>query len=153
INEAPIDSASTPMTAVSCESTTQCTAVDVGANRVTFNPLQGSAASVLLTNSLTAVTCAASGDCVAVGTGGSATTFTAAGPSFRGRTAAGPARLNGVACPASHECVAVGDNGGEATFDPATQDMPTPAIIDSGEALASISCPAATQCTTVDGLA
>ena len=79
-------------------------------------------------------------------------TFNPASPS--GPTA-GHDRLERILLAASRarqrtQCTAVDTDGQELTFNPTSPGTPTPAMIDTGNVVSSVTCASTDQCTAVD---
>ena len=145
----------------------QCTALDSGGTAYTFRPsLAGvgpvSTRRVDAGGQPTALTCVTSSRCVAVDGKGDEITFDPH-PWTRTRptvVAVDPSiYLGAVSCAAANQCTAVGGggNGGdsEVTFDPTTGSVNATGVLAvdpaTGNGATSVSCPATTQCTVVDG--
>jgi hypothetical protein len=163
-----IDTTGNPLVSVSCPTATECTAVDQGAFKTTFNPQTGrpnAAGTSIIDNgqSLQAVSCPIVGQCTAVDTHGVEVTFDPA----LGSDGVNPTSPNvidqrtdnllvAVDCTSQHQCVAVDRGGNEITFDPTTGNAPastnpaTPTTVDPGQHPTSLSCASGTQCTAVD---
>jgi hypothetical protein len=163
-----IDTTGNRLVSVSCPTATECTAVDQGAFKTTFNPQTGrpnAAGTSVIDNgqSLQAVSCPIVGQCTAVDTHGVEVTFDPAGGS-EGVNPTSPNVIDqrtdnllvAVDCTSQHQCVAVDRGGNEITFDPTTGNAPaspnpaTPTQVDPGQHPTSLSCASGTQCTAVD---
>jgi hypothetical protein len=165
----PIDTTGNRLVSVSCPTATECTAVDQGAFKTTFNPQTGRPNAALTSNidngqSLQAVSCPTVSQCTAVDAHGVEVTFDPA----RGSDGVNPTSPNvidqrtdnllvGVDCTSAQQCVAVDRGGNEITFDPTTGNAPgsasnpaTPTQVDPGHHPTSLSCASGTQCTAVD---
>jgi hypothetical protein len=146
------DGQAEPMSAVTCPSLSQCTAVDYRGNEVTFDPAFARhwSAYQVAAGPLWGVACPSSSQCTAVGDGGREVTFDPL--SIAGQTAsvvdAGHS-LQSVACPGVSQCTAADDVGREITFDPATPASAVAAPIGNGKIVA-IACPSSAQCTAID---
>ncbi len=156
-------SGATPLDAVACPASTQCTAVDPSGQEVTFDPTgpgHPTAATIDLVGAgLRSVSCPTAAQCTAVdGEGhevtfdprtgsvnaaGVRTVFTVSGPFV-------PPELDSVSCPTAGQCTATDGNGHEVTFDPATGAV-NGAGIQSDPTFGVVSCTTTTQCTSVAG--
>lgn len=155
---------------VSCPSASQCTAVDISGNEVTFDPASGTVNPAGSRpapggSPLNAVSCPAASQCTAVDDSGREVTFD---PVSGAVNAAGTRRidsrsLTSVSCPSITQCTAVDDHGHEATFDPASGSVnvagiakvdavrvPDPSPSAYTTPAFSVACPSASQCTVVD---
>jgi hypothetical protein len=142
----------TDLQAVSCPSTSQCTAVGGFGEEVTFNPATpGSGASAGLGLGLaSAIACPSTSQCTAVDTNGKQVTFDPTAPGTPTPTTidAG-AFLLAVACPTTTQCTATDARSGhEVTFNPTSPGTPTPTSLGLTNAEV-IACPSATQCTVM----
>jgi hypothetical protein len=148
------------MSAVSCPSADQCTAVE-DVNELTFNPTTGTSggASVDPLGNMSSVSCPSTSQCTAVDAQGAAVTFDPATGTPTGQGAvfvdqnSSDAVLLSVSCSSTGQCTAVDRAGNEVTFNPrtATYNGPASTPIDrSTGALTSTSCPSSSQCTVVD---
>ncbi|MFL5831296.1 MAG: hypothetical protein ACJ76X_15385 [Solirubrobacteraceae bacterium] len=158
-----IDTTGNGLISLSCPSATQCTAVDHGSFKTTFNPQTGqpnSAGTANIENgrSLQAVSCPDTHQCTAVDTGGNQVTFDP-GRGADGVNNVSPNPIDpvssdklliSVVCRSDTACVAVDHAGNEITFDPTSVNSGTPTTIETGQHPSSLSCPSATQCTAVD---
>jgi hypothetical protein len=151
-----------PLASVSCAVAAQCTAVDGAGHEYTFDPdpryIGGRTVRRVTTGGvpLSLVSCPAVDQC----TGISGTTEETFDPQLTGTPSSQyfpTATMTGFACPLVSECVAVGDNSagveqGVTRFDPAHAGTAATTPIDNslGEP-SGLSCPTASQCTTVSG--
>ncbi len=151
------------LASVSCAVAAQCTAVDGSGHEYTFDPdpryiSQRSARRITTAGlPLSFVSCPAVDQC----TGISGTTEETFDPQLPGTPISqyfSTATMTGFACPLVSECVAVGDNSagveqGVTRFDPAHASTASTTPIDNslGEP-SGLSCPTASQCTTVSGV-
>jgi hypothetical protein len=156
VSGSPLDSAGA-LDAVSCPTTTQCTAVDLSGNEVTFNPTaQGTPTQAAIDTGyqLDAIACPSVSQCTAVGdtsTGSTQeVTFNPASPSAPAPiTVAGMLSAVGVACPSLSQCTIVGGDD-EATFDPAAPAALTAvAVLPQGTIANVFACASSTECTEV----
>jgi hypothetical protein len=153
--------------AISCPSTTQCTAVDRGGEEVTFNPRTPTAAAPtpthLTAEDFVAIDCPTTTQCTAAPIADAgrqyandsvAITFDPKAPTNATTTTvqaympggASVAPLSGVSCPRALLCVTVDDAGVVGTFDPATDTTATRSTIDPSAALTAVSCASAFVC-------
>ncbi|HWD63505.1 MAG TPA: glycoside hydrolase family 27 protein [Humibacter sp.] len=163
----------TYLAAVSCPSSTQCTAAGGGGNNgdteVTFNPRTGAVGAAGVTsidadtvNGVSAVSCPSIGQCTVVDGAGNELTFV---PQSGAAVGSGPVALEGddlaaglgvmksVSCTDADHCVSVDLGGKAVAFDPATGVIaPSGAVtIDgSGAGLESVACVTASVCVAVD---
>jgi hypothetical protein len=156
ISGSPLDSAGA-LSAVTCPSTTQCTAVDLSGNEVTFNPTaQGTPTQAAIDTGyqLVGVACPSVSQCTAVGdTSAGSTqevTFNPAAPSAPAPvTITGMVNVAGIVCPTVSQCTIAGSHD-EVTFNPTA---PTPlaavAILPLGTTAEEFACASATQCTEI----
>ncbi len=151
------------LTSVSCAVAAQCTAVDGSGHEYTFDPdpryISGRSVRRITTGGLplSLVACPAVEQC----TGISGTTEETFDPQLTGTPSLqyfSTATMTGFACPLASECVAVGDNSagveqGVTRFDPAHPSTASTTPVDNslGEP-SGLSCPTASQCTTVSGV-
>jgi hypothetical protein len=150
--------------AVSCPSSTQCTALDGIGQETTFNPR---APGVFGTHQvdvgaeLAAVACPSSTECVAIDTAqqgpqvGQGITFNPTSPGSPAPYTIDTASLVGLACPAANECVAIDALGSEASFNPQSPGSPAPTKVklnaSSGSpALSAVACSSVSECTAID---
>ncbi|WP_243061870.1 glycoside hydrolase family 27 protein [Humibacter sp. RRB41] len=163
----------TYLAAVSCPSSTQCTAAGGGGNNgdteVTFNPKTGAVATAGVTsidadtvNGVSAVSCPSVGQCTVVDGAGDEVTFV---PSSGTVVGSGPVALEGadlaaglgvmksVSCMDAGHCVAVDLSGKAVAFDPATGVVAASGAVmidGSGTGLESVTCVTASVCVAVD---
>jgi hypothetical protein len=146
--------------AVACPSARQCSASANPGRELSFDPdhagpwagPRGNSRELLPGTDESTVACASTGACV-IAYESTVLTFD---PRTRRVLARAKLPLNGgniarIACPTRRLCVAVDYTGDEATFDP-VKPLPTQAhaTLDQFAGFASVSCPAATQCTAID---
>lgn len=151
---------SIPLEAVSCPSSTQCTAIAGAGSILTFNPTApGHPTPVLVDTAttenegLSAISCPTTSQCTAINVFGGEVTFNPTAP-----TATAPATIDGaieslmagIACPSPTQCTAIDSGGAEATFNPAAPAAVAPVGLGDGNGPGRIVCPSASQCTTVD---
>jgi hypothetical protein len=152
-----------PLASVSCAVAAQCTATDGAGHEYTFDPdpryISGRTVRRITTGGLplSLVSCPAVEQC----TGISGTTEETFDPQLPGTPSSqyfSTATMTGFACPLVSECVAIGDNNagveqGVTRFDPAHAGNASTTPIDNslGEP-SGLSCPTASQCTTVSGV-
>ena len=141
------------LTATSCPSSSQCTAVDRLGQEVTFNPqAPGAPTPVVLEPGaiLTAIACPSTSQCTAATSGGSAVTFDPHSPSAATIT---PIRaqqqIQAISCPSVTQCTTLTSDGYAETFNPSAPGSPTPVQIDAARAGADVQCPSATQCVVL----
>lgn len=144
------------LAAVACPSVSQCTAVDVSGNEVTFDPTSpGTPTPVPISgadDNLFELACPSVSQCTAIDNSGNEVTFdptSGAGPGLTTVDQSGSLGVGGEACPSISQCTAVDQNGNEVTFDPTSPGTPAPAGID-GAVLTGVACPSTSQCTAVD---
>jgi hypothetical protein len=146
------DLAPSSMSAVSCPSSSQCTAVDYRGMEATFDPAApiGWSAYVVDSVPLDDVSCPTVGECVAVDDRGREVTFDpreASSPRSHaidlGKT------LQSISCPSVSQCTTSDSSGAVVTFDPAAPGGWVARSFSSSE-LAGISCPTIAQCTVID---
>jgi hypothetical protein len=138
-----------PLLSVSCVSSTFCLTVSAEAEG-TFNGVTWSGPTAIATGGglVTSVSCATSSSCRAAQTLGAVSTFN--GGTWVRQVIDAPHTLVSVSCPAGTTfCAAVDDAGNVLTSDNSAV-WSTPASIDSGQALKSVSCPTASFCVAVD---
>lgn len=143
------------LTAVSCPSTSQCTAVGEGGRQVTFDPTApGTPAPVqIASGTLDDVACPSTTQCTVIYSSGSRSdqmTFnpnTSAQTSWRILSTSTYALNGGVACPSTGQCTAVGGHGQVVTFDPTGGITNSTTLNDDW--LEGVACPSTSQCTTV----
>ena len=141
-------------TALACPAVSQCTAVTVTGQEVTFNPMIPSAVSPVTINSgarLYAVACPATTECVAVGDSrGHELTFDPSAPEAPTPIAIDTTGIDGLACPTVTQCTGV-DGGAqrEVTFNPTAAG--TPALVSLNMPATHVVCPSPSQCTAVYG--
>ena len=151
------------LTSVSCASTTFCAAVDGNGNALVFDGKSWSApqqvdpqAWTKTSRDVPSLSCPADGFCVGIDPRGSA--FYYVGDSWQVASSLEPsagaaptARLkNSVSCASSTSCVATENLGGIATYNGSEWSFPV--VVDPGNYISSVSCPAANFCAAVDGL-
>jgi hypothetical protein len=145
------------LTSVACPAASQCTAVTVKGEEITFDPAAPGAPAIAQIDPgayVTAVACPSVSQCTAVDRGGQEVTFdpTASGSP----TPAGidPREfIESLACPSASLCVEVDAGSSEVTFNPTAAGSASSATIDAGgEALYGLACPAAGECAAVDRL-
>jgi hypothetical protein len=163
---APVHSDSSPgtlgVTAVSCQSTTLCVAVDDAGNFLSSSApasgtwsLPASIDTPATAPHLTAVSCPSAVQCFAVDTTGNA--YSTATPAsltpWTSGDIEGTTQLNGVSCPTTTLCVAA-DNTGHVLVSttPGTLSSGSwPALdIDGSTHITAVSCPTASLCAAVD---
>jgi hypothetical protein len=140
-------------TGVTCESATQCTAVDADGYAVTANPESpGIVARVLLDRKggLYGIGCPSAQQCTAAG-GNYEITFNPQHPGHPrlvqvDRRGAGSG-IRGLACPLRTLCAGV-DRSGEVSFDPRSPLRRSYRALMAGD-VAAIACPAATECVAL----
>lgn len=150
------------LTGVACPSSSQCTAVDVSGQEVTFEPASpgGAVAHTLEPAGLPvggagvgyikiSVACPSRSQCTAVDGRGGEVTFDPLAPGFPVVHAVDTAGLNGVACASASQCTAVDASGREVTFDPLARGTEAPVAIDS-VGLRGVACPSSSQCSALD---
>jgi alpha-galactosidase len=160
------------LAAISCPSTTQCTATGGGGNGgdsvVTFDPSDGSVIAGPTSidpatgNGLSSVACPSTSQCTAADGSGNEVTFDPTSETvngagvvgLEGSVASGQGVINDVACSSATQCTTVDAYGNEVTFDP-TSGTVNPAGVQSidpdGDGLESVACSSTTdQCTAVD---
>ena len=159
-----VDTTGNRLIGISCPTATQCTAVDLGAFEVTFNPQNGklNAAgdhnSMENGQSLESVSCPDVQQCTAVDAGGSQVTFNpqlgTVGINNVSPNPIDPSStdklLVSVVCLTDHACVAVDHAGNEITFDPTSVNSGTPTQVETDQHPTALSCASGTQCTVVD---
>jgi alpha-galactosidase len=160
------------LAAVSCPSSTQCTATGGGGNGgdsvVTFDPVNGlviagpSSIDPATGNGLSSVSCPSTAQCTAADGSGDEVTFDpttetvngAGVVALEGDVAAAAGVFNDVACSSLTECTAVDAYGNEVTFDPTSGTVNAAGVesIDpDGDGLQSVACSSAIdRCTAVD---
>jgi hypothetical protein len=168
--------------AVSCPSTSQCTAVDgnpsstpggapsgAPGHELTFNPASPGtpAATTISGGGLVSISCPSSTQCTGVDYGtADEWTFNPASTVPPNPTTIVPivhsnsfTELESVACPSTTQCTAIDERGTEVTFNPTVPVVTTPVTIDSGVtgqlgggALYRVACPSTSQCTAIDTL-
>ena len=163
----PVHSDSSPgtlgVTAVSCQSTTLCVAVDDAGNFLSSSAPGGGTWSLpaaidsSTSPHLTAVSCPSAAQCFAVDTTGNA--YSSATPASLAPWTSGdievttPTQLNGISCPTTTLCVAV-DNTGHvlvSTTPGALTIASWPALdIDGTTHITAVSCPTVSLCAAVD---
>jgi hypothetical protein len=144
---------------MSCPTTSECVATDLGGRAATFNPAKPSAAvhSVLIESnpSNLLVSCPAISQCTTFDPSGNEVTFDPrhlpANPSPTAIDSASGQYFNGFSCPSVTRCVAVDESGAdEITFNPrAPGAAKAPSTLGTND-LGPVSCPSATQCTALD---
>jgi hypothetical protein len=144
------------LTGVACPSTSQCTAVDIAGQQVTFDPASPGSPTPTTIDANTylwSVACPSTSQCAAVDDyeSGHEVTFDPSSPGSPTPTANnGGVGMYSVACPSASQCTAVDNLGHEVTFDPASPGSPTATTIDGSNNLDSVACPSTSQCTAVD---
>ena len=163
---APVLSDSSPgtagVTALSCQSTTLCVAVDDNGNFLSSSAPAGGAWSLPASIDspathphLTAISCPSAAQCFAVDTTGNAySSATPASPAaWTAGNIEGTTQLNGISCPTTTLCVAA-DNTGHvlvSTTPGTLSAVSWPALdIDGSTHITAVSCPSATLCAAVD---
>ena len=154
-NETPSGQA---LIAVACPSTTQCTAIDIVGQQVTFNPTAPGTptpTTIDLDRTLTAIACPSTTQCTAVAGGGRQLTFDPTAPGTVTSTLIDDSNrlLTAVACPSTTQCTAVDSSGRQVTFNPTAPGTPTPTPVSGGNPLIAVACPSTTQCTAVGNIA
>jgi hypothetical protein len=162
---APVHSDTTPgtlgVTAVSCQSTTLCVAVDDAGNFLSSTaPAIGTWSLPAVIKSaaaphLTAVSCPSAALCFAVDTTGNA--YSTATPAsltpWTSGNIEGTTQLNGISCPTTTLCVAA-DNAGHVLVSTTPGTLTSgswPALaIDGTTHVTAVSCPTASLCAAVD---
>jgi hypothetical protein len=146
--------ASQDLFSIACPSVTQCTAGDVSSEELTFNPESPTTLirADIETGIAYSVACPAEDLCTATGyPGAKATTFDPMEPEGATHFELGQEEQDTftLACPSVTECIGVSAFGDEVLFYPKATGMQLPVAIDPGVALASLSCPSVSQCTTL----
>ena len=138
-----------------CPSTTECTAVDLRGQEVTFDPQNpGSPTPVAIVNNhaLLSVSCPSTTQCTAVDDDQYEATFNPQSPTT-GRYASlgtqSEASITSVSCPTVTQCTAVDAVGEQATFNPQNPGTPKPTTVLPDGAVA-VSCPTVSRCTAID---
>jgi hypothetical protein len=143
------------LASVTCPTASQCSAVDLLGNVVTFNPLTLALTELSTVDGLAetlAIACPSASECTLVDVAGDELTFDPVAPRDPKPVPIAPADfLWRVACPSSAECVALGETG-VVVFDPAEpQAKPVTIPLGFSAFAGSIACPAEDQCTAVGG--
>ncbi len=167
-----VDAGMYPHFTVACPSLSQCTAVDIYGDEITFEPGSPSAptSAVIDESYPDSVACPSATQCTAVDELGGEVTFDPASPgtpspvTIDSLDSGGPSATNGlvdVACPSVNQCTAVDSGGYEVTFDPQLPATPSLAMVNSNPAQGgvgqypgsnrqAVACPSIRQCTVVD---
>jgi len=144
---------------VACAGADQCTAIDAGGTEWTFDPASPSGATSAVIDAgvpafdPAAIACPSAGQCTAAGSDGKIETFdpTAVPVTPRQATVFGAPRA--ISCSGTTQCTAVADGDVAYTFDPAASGTPAARSIPGGGVTgspASVACPSASRCTSVD---
>ena len=153
-----VDGNGGPVLSAACPSTTQCTAVDLGGQEITFNPQSGTTqapVNVDGVNLLRAIACVSTSLCTGVDDHGMGVSF----DPTTGTIVAGPTQLDpdnvfyGISCAPGQttQCVGLDRNGMATTFNPNTLAVTVaPTVIDTNLSTERLSCISTTQCTAVD---
>ena len=145
--------------AVSCPSTSRCTAVLADGTELTFNPSAGTSSPAVSVDSfagLGAVSCPSVGQCTAMDDTGQEVTFDPADGSLIGTQAPFQVETGldfpffAISCPSVSQCTVVDGSDQDLTFNPQQPSFPTRGTIDPGASLDDVSCPAVTECVAVD---
>ncbi|HEY1623738.1 MAG TPA: glycoside hydrolase family 27 protein [Streptosporangiaceae bacterium] len=143
---------------VTCESASQCTAVDNAGTKADFNPAGGRSAAVGIDpgKSLVSISCPGKTQCTALDSDGTELTFNPglALPFGQVRHAVDAGNEpTAVACVSSTQCTVVDGKGNEVTFNPVTGRTTAGGVkqVDPYTYLGAVSCPSATQCTAAGG--
>ena len=132
---------------------TQCTAVDVAGDEVTFNPESPGAPGIARIDSNPAVslTCPTATECSAVDAVGKEVLFNPQSPRVASPTTLDPAnQLNSIACRTATDCVAVDSAGQAYEGDPRGVARWSVQQIAGGSPVAGVACPSALECVAVD---
>ncbi|MGH2858127.1 MAG: hypothetical protein ACRDMJ_11665, partial [Solirubrobacteraceae bacterium] len=120
------------LTALSCPSPDECTAVDQGGYESTFDPMSPPvtpAPASIDSHPLQAVSCPGSDECAATDDDGSEVTFDPAAPSDVIPETIDPGRtLAGIACPSLAQCVAVDQAGDVVVGGPVPEIVSPPEL-------------------------
>jgi hypothetical protein len=152
------------VTALSCQSTTLCVAVDDNGNFLSSSAPAGGAWSLPASIDspathphLTAISCPSAAQCFAVDTTGNA--YSSPTPASLAPWTAGnidgAIPLHGISCPSTTLCVAVDDTGHvlTSTTSGTLSSASWPAVdIDAAHPINAVSCPSATLCAAVDNV-
>jgi hypothetical protein len=148
---------------IACPSRTQCTAVGEHGYEVTFNPLSPAGAGLAKidnTENVVGIACPTATQCTAATVEGEAVTFNPMVPGSSRVAVVDPnirqssskrVALEDISCPSTTLCAATDQTGREVSFDPQVSPSANLTQLGQGSEHNGIACPAASQCTMVDG--
>jgi hypothetical protein len=161
-NDRLVPGGSAAITAVTCPSRRQCSAVftDISADfEVTFDPISGKANPAgergLGGFGLRALSCPSTSQCTGVGDQAQEVTFDPRTGQLSGfatvESGSTLQTLGGVSCPSLDQCTAVDVRGNEMTFDPTTGTLSGAGVEKTGTGKNgnTLDCPTVNQCTVL----